>query len=209
MCHQLPERSYFLDGTQMPLCARCIGIHFGFVVSTVFLLVGPKRFAGGLPSVRQAALLGAIMAFFLLDAGVSYSGLSESDNLRRTLSGLALGIPFPFLLFPFLNSLIFQGRNESFPLAKLLDWAVLAALFVIAAAAILLAESSGAIFWTVSLVGVAGVLMFFSSVFLLVLVLGLEGWHSKPRYKAVAAVVSAAALLSILAALHDILQNGI
>ncbi len=27
ICHQLPERSFFLDGRQLPVCARCTGLY--------------------------------------------------------------------------------------------------------------------------------------------------------------------------------------
>lgn len=27
ICHQLPERSFFLDGRQLPVCARCAGLY--------------------------------------------------------------------------------------------------------------------------------------------------------------------------------------
>ena len=27
VCHQLPERSFFLDGRQLPVCARCTGLY--------------------------------------------------------------------------------------------------------------------------------------------------------------------------------------
>src|SRR4030042_7152551 len=113
LCHQLPERSYFLDGVQMPLCARCIGIHFGFVLSAIYLSTGPRRFSSVLPRVWQLAVLGAVMSIFLIDSILSYSGLSTSDNLRRTLSGLALGVPLPFLLVPLLTYILFpKVRSE-------------------------------------------------------------------------------------------------
>ena len=27
VCHQLPDRSFFLDGRQLPVCARCTGLY--------------------------------------------------------------------------------------------------------------------------------------------------------------------------------------
>ena len=27
ICHQLPDRSFFLDGRQLPVCARCAGLY--------------------------------------------------------------------------------------------------------------------------------------------------------------------------------------
>lgn len=207
ICHQLPERSYSFDGVQMPLCARCIGIHFGFLLSTLFLFTGSRRFAGGLPSVRQAIGLAAIMAFFLIDAGLSYSGLSESDNLRRTLSGLSLGVPFPFLVFPFLNSILYPGRNPSNPLSKKSGWAWLAVIYCIAAAAILASGSVGAMFYAVSSAGIIGLFLFMGSAFFLVLVLGLEDWHAKPWHKASLAAAVACVFLASLAVIQTIVPG--
>ncbi len=35
VCHQLPERSFHVWTTQMPVCARCTGIYFGALASAV------------------------------------------------------------------------------------------------------------------------------------------------------------------------------
>jgi uncharacterized membrane protein len=207
ICHQLPERSYFLGDSQMPLCARCVGIHFGFFISTVFLFTGSRRFAGGLPSVKQAAILAAIMGFFLLDAGLSYSGLSESDNLRRTLSGLALGVSFPFVVFPFVNSILYPGRNPTYPLTRKLDYVLFGVTYLVGASAILASESIGAVFYAVSSVGVFGLFLFFSSVFFLVIVLGFEEWRARTWQKAMLAVVIAMVFLGAMAVLQDFLLD--
>ncbi|MCX8173113.1 MAG: DUF2085 domain-containing protein [Thermoplasmata archaeon] len=37
MCHQHASRSYFLNGNQMPFCARCTGIFFGLAIGTLVL----------------------------------------------------------------------------------------------------------------------------------------------------------------------------
>ena len=31
MCHQRPDRSWFVNGNQLPLCIRCMSISFGMV----------------------------------------------------------------------------------------------------------------------------------------------------------------------------------
>ncbi|HSR49876.1 MAG TPA: DUF2085 domain-containing protein [Acidobacteriota bacterium] len=31
ICHQIPERSFHLDGHQLPVCHRCLGIYLGFL----------------------------------------------------------------------------------------------------------------------------------------------------------------------------------
>ena len=38
LCHQIPERSYFIDGHKLAVCSRCTGIYAGFAFT---LLVYP------------------------------------------------------------------------------------------------------------------------------------------------------------------------
>jgi uncharacterized membrane protein len=203
ICHQLGERSYFYDGVQMPLCARCIGIHLGFVLSTTYLLLGPRRLAAKLPNTRQLAILGVIMSFFLLDAVLSYSGISTSDNLRRTLSGLALGVPLPFVLVPMLNMLSSRGKSTESVLGKPYDWLALPALYVIGLAAIRFSEHVQALFYAVSVIGVLGVFVFFTSALSVIVLIALEKHRIRPRGKIAVAAVVAVLLLFSLAAVHE------
>jgi uncharacterized membrane protein len=203
VCHQLPERSYIFDGFQMPLCARCIGIHFGFVLSTLFFLTGSRRFASGLPGVKQMIVLGAIMSFFLIDAGLSYSGISTSDNLRRTLSGLSLGVPFPFVLYPLLSAILFPARNPRVVLLNPVDWVWPAGLYGLGAALILSATHLAPIFYLVSVIGVIGVFVFFTVLFSVILSLLMENKPFSPSRKVASAALLAVVVLMILAAAHE------
>ena len=203
VCHQLPERSYIFEGFQMPLCARCIGIHFGFILSTLFFLTGSRRFASGLPGTKQMIVLGAIMSFFLVDAGLSYSGISTSDNLRRTLSGLSLGVPFPFVIYPLLNTILFPARNPRVMLLNPLDWVWLAGLFGLGAVLILSATHLAPVFYLVSVIGVIGVFVFFAILFSIVVSPLAENKPMPARNKIAGAAVLAVVVLMTLAALHE------
>ena len=41
-CHQMPERSFFINGYQCPVCARCSGAMVSEVVAIICILMGFK-----------------------------------------------------------------------------------------------------------------------------------------------------------------------
>lgn len=92
-CHQIANRSYSLNGNQMPFCARDLGLFSGFalglgalsfrrlVVNPVLVLVGliPMGIDGGLQLVT------------------SY----ESNNPLRLITGIIAGVTFSILIAQF------------------------------------------------------------------------------------------------------------
>ncbi len=171
-CHQIPERSYILGDLQMPLCARCIGIQLGFLLSSIFLWTGARRFASGMPEKRALVVLSVLFLAGAVEAILSYSGVSESDNLRRTVSGLLIGTPTPFVVVPLLNKILFDGRNDRIMFKNPVDWVWLWLIFMTGGAAILLATYNIVLFYIVSILGVVGIFVFsFTMITLLVTVL--------------------------------------
>ncbi len=171
-------------------------------MSTAFLWTGSRRFTSGIPSLKHMGVLGVVMAFFLLDSTLSYGGISTSDNLRRTLSGLSLGVTFPFFVIPLLNSTIFPGRNTTQLFSKTSDWAWFAGLYGFAAAVILLSTRSEPQFYAVSIVGVTGIFFFFILTISLVFMLAFENSPYPKRLKLTGAGITAVTLLLTLALLH-------
>ncbi|HEX9907889.1 MAG TPA: DUF2085 domain-containing protein [Thermoplasmata archaeon] len=208
VCHQLPERSYFLGDLQMPLCARCTGIHLGLLVSATFLMMGPFRFRSGLPTVKQMIVLGAFMSMFFIDAGLSYSGISESTNLRRTVSGLMFGVLLPFLFVPLLNLLVFPKRDDRRILETPLAWAWPIALSGVSAGLIYAAQSLDAAFYAASLLGLVGMFVTFSLIVSCLVLIGFEKSTASSRTKIAFAVTIAVSALLAVASAREVLAAG-
>ena len=84
-CHQLSERSLYLNGNQMPFCARDVGIFLGLAIGMLIVLLA-------LPAVLldRASILLALP--ILIDGGVQYVGGGyESTNALRLLTGMLGG----------------------------------------------------------------------------------------------------------------------
>jgi uncharacterized membrane protein len=203
VCHQIAERSYTFGDYQTPLCARCLGFHVGFLLSAAYIWAGPLRRASGLPSRRDLVVLGLLMSVAFADAVLSYSGLSPSDNPRRTLSGLCLGVTLPFVVLPLLNMAAFPGRDPRRPISRPRDWFGPAAAYALGAAAILGAPSAYVVFVAVSVAGIVGLFMFFSCVLMAILSLALEKRRIGPRWLALLSVAVAASVLLASALVHN------
>ncbi len=80
-CHQRPERSFFVKGYQMPVCARCEGEIIGALLSLVAIWF-----------IRPSLLLMAVfMIPMALDGLIQAFTRYESTNLRRLTTGILFG----------------------------------------------------------------------------------------------------------------------
>ncbi|MBN1890249.1 MAG: DUF2085 domain-containing protein [Thermoflexales bacterium] len=110
ICHRIPERSFVIDGQQMPLCARCTGIYLG-VASNLLVMTRLRRWRSA--ELPRPALLAVLFTFFLvmgLDGINSYMTffpgaphLYEPHNGLRLATGLLHGITLSTLIFPIFN----------------------------------------------------------------------------------------------------------
>lgn len=108
-CHQLPERSLFVRGYQLPLCARCTGALVGQCLSlATFPFFVPRLY-----------VLIAFCVLMLLDWLIQYLNIKPSSNPRRVLSGLLCGyaletLNIGFLLFVISKALLLFGTQSEF-----------------------------------------------------------------------------------------------
>lgn len=203
LCHQLKERSYTIDDLQMPLCARCIGIHFGFLTSASMLLAAGRDFRARLPSNRGLVTLSIVMAFFFIDAGLSYSGISDSTNLRRTLGGLALGTTVPLFVLPIA---VAASQSAAFSQLRMPD-ARLGMLFLLAflisAALTLSSERSKAVFYVVSVLGISGMVVFLVAMWSAIVSLSFDDRRVSRRTRISLASACSLAMMVVLILAHS------
>ena len=112
LCHQLPERSFFGGGVQLPVCARDTGIYIGFCVSLVLIALlhrpeRPREFPTAWGWTAFVLLLGSMA----VDGGTEYAGLRTTTNDLRLITGLASGYAISMLLVPMLNDSVWQHAD--------------------------------------------------------------------------------------------------
>ncbi len=107
ICHQRAERSFFIHGRQMAVCARCTGLYAGAAAAVPFvLLLG----AAALPSRRARWILAVAALPTLITWTFEFAGLAAFSNLSRFIAALPLGFAAAFLVLG-----ITRGRSDSAP----------------------------------------------------------------------------------------------
>lgn len=80
-CHQRPERSFFIKGYQMPVCARCTGAMVGYLIALPLFFLYDFSW---ILSFTGCSIM-------LFDWGLQAMNLKESTNTRRFFTGLVGG----------------------------------------------------------------------------------------------------------------------
>lgn len=114
ICHQMGDRSLFVDGHQYPIDARMSGIFLGFLVASLYLLLMDRWRRAALPDkvVMGFAIAGAMALVF--DGATSYAGLRPTTNLIRLSTGLAMGAAVG-LLMPAVWKAVMSGGEPPAP----------------------------------------------------------------------------------------------
>jgi uncharacterized membrane protein len=87
ICHQIPERSFYVEGSQLPVCGRCFGVYAGAAIAAL-ASCGPSLVRLG--HVREARLLLIAAIPTLVTIALEWTGLHAS-NLARAAAGAPLG----------------------------------------------------------------------------------------------------------------------
>ena len=118
ICHQMPARSFFEGGYQLPVCARDTGTYLGFLAVFAIFLILRRQGTGKRPDVL-IIVAGAIgIGFYALDGFASQLGFYETNNFLRLASGLMMGIGIGMFLLLALAVLLNQGGERTAALSR-------------------------------------------------------------------------------------------
>ncbi|MFB0538189.1 MAG: DUF2085 domain-containing protein [Anaerolineae bacterium] len=112
-CHQRPERSLFLFGHKMPICARCMAIYMSFwglgLLYSVWKATpwGRRHRPKSLP-IKWLAVLAVPM---FIDGVAQLVGLYKSTNLLRTITGTLVGAGIGLFIYPILDEGFAQAQR--------------------------------------------------------------------------------------------------
>jgi uncharacterized membrane protein len=123
LCHQRPDRSYFIEGHQFAVCARCTGIYAGFAFT---LLLYPlfRSLRNTATPPRSVLILAALP--LAIDFSLTFFGVWENTHTSRLLTGLLLGSVTVFFVMPgiidwslrSLTTQTYEPRPATFTLAS-------------------------------------------------------------------------------------------
>jgi uncharacterized membrane protein len=97
LCHQLPERSYFIDGHKFAVCSRCTGIYAGFAF-TLLLYPLLRSLRNTATPPRSVLILAALP--LAVDFSLTFFGFWENTHTSRLLTGALLGSVAVFYVMP-------------------------------------------------------------------------------------------------------------
>ncbi|MBC7107584.1 MAG: DUF2085 domain-containing protein [Methanomassiliicoccales archaeon] len=105
-CHQKSDRSYFINGNQMPFCARDFGIFAGLTLGMLIALLAPK--------IRINAITFVLMFIpLVIDGALQLLTSYESTNPLRLFTGILAGIAVAMLLSSLIREIFAdQRKNE-------------------------------------------------------------------------------------------------
>ncbi len=118
ICHQIPARTIHIDGTPLPLCARCTGIYLGAMLGLGGMFLLGRRYSTELPPTPVLVTLVGFIGLMGIDGVNSYltffpraPHLYEPHNWLRLTTGTLNGLAMSALVFPVINGSLWHASR--------------------------------------------------------------------------------------------------
>jgi uncharacterized membrane protein len=89
ICHQRPERSFYIDAAQLPVCARCLGLYAGAALGVLISGLTPTVPPFDVARLRRGLVAAAVPTAITWSSEMF--GLWSPGNLTRFIAALPLG----------------------------------------------------------------------------------------------------------------------
>ncbi len=97
VCHQIPERSFFIAGHPFAVCARCFGLYAGFTLATIFYPLLRSLQKTNAPPRKWLFIAAAPLA---IDYALGVFGIWNNTHTSRFITGALLGSVAVFYVMP-------------------------------------------------------------------------------------------------------------
>jgi uncharacterized membrane protein len=164
LCHQLPDRSFFIHEHQTPLCARCTGMYLGFFIGLVFLIARRRTHAARMPTAAIVSVLIGFITIMGID-GINSTisiipgapQLYHTTNVHRLVTGTLFGLAMCMLFFPVFSTAIWRQPSGD---RSVKNWRELIVMVLVAFAldAIVLTQADW-LFYPITILSIAGPLL--------------------------------------------------
>lgn len=91
ICHQRPERSFHIAASQLPVCARCLGLYVGGAAGLLIWVMASRRRQVAWPRSVALTTLAASTLPTAATIASAWLGLGEPSNAWRAALALPLG----------------------------------------------------------------------------------------------------------------------
>ncbi len=164
LCHQLPDRSFFIHEHQTPLCARCTGMYLGFLTGLVFLIIRRRTHSARMPTTTIISVLIGFITIMGID-GINSTisiipgapQLYHTTNIHRIVTGSLFGLALCMLFFPVFSTAIWRQPSGD---RSLKNWRELIVLVIVGLAldAVILTQADW-LFYPITIVSIVGPLL--------------------------------------------------
>jgi uncharacterized membrane protein len=97
VCHQIPERSFYLAGFPLAVCSRCTGLYAGFTAALIAYPLCRSFRTTDAPHPKWLFMAAVPLA---IDFGLTFVGLWENTHSSRLITGALLGSVAVFYVMP-------------------------------------------------------------------------------------------------------------
>jgi uncharacterized membrane protein len=92
ICHQMPERSFHLAGSQLPVCARCLGLYVGAAMGAAMWMAAARRRSRPLRRDKALTFLAVAAVPTVATVAGALAGVGDPSNAWRAALALPLGV---------------------------------------------------------------------------------------------------------------------